>query len=174
MPGLNMSRQAPFSSAQCAPRLPIVTPAASGCNVRADERVAASAAGGVDSTHVAEVGGTMSFERSRRQFLKRSAVLMGLSAATLLRSAGAEERFVEAATTFGRVRGADAGGIMTFKGIPYGASTAGAARFRPPANPAAWTGVRDALAYGPSAPQREPGVARTESALGVAAANLPS
>jgi len=116
----------------------------------------------------------MSLERSRRAFLKQSAVLTALSAGTLWRSGFAQQpRYVEAATTLGRVRGVDAGGIKTFKGIPYGASTAGAARFRPPADPAAWTGVRDALAYGPSAPQREPGVARAESGLGVAAANLP-
>jgi para-nitrobenzyl esterase len=115
----------------------------------------------------------MSFERSRREFLKQGAVLTALSAATWWRPASAQGGSVEAATAFGRVRGVDSGGIKTFKGIPYGASTAGAARFRPPANPAAWTGVRDALAYGPSAPQREPGAARTESATGVAAAGLP-
>jgi para-nitrobenzyl esterase len=115
----------------------------------------------------------MSFERSRREFLKRSAALTALSAGVLWRPASGQERSIEAVTTFGRVRGVDAGGIKIFKGIPYGGSTAGAGRFRPPGNPAAWTGVRDALAYGPSAPQREPGVARTESALGVAARNLP-
>jgi para-nitrobenzyl esterase len=116
----------------------------------------------------------MSFERSRRAFLKQSALLAALSAGTSWRSGFAQQSsYVEAATTSGRIRGVDAGGIKTFKGIPYGASTAGSARFRPPADPAAWTGVRDALAYGPSAPQREPGVARTESGLGVAAANLP-
>ena len=117
----------------------------------------------------------MSFERSRREFLKQSAVLGALSAGTLWRSGlrAQQPRYVEAATTSGRVRGLDAGGIKTFKGIPYGASTAGTARFRPPASPAAWTGIRDAVGYGPSAPQQEPGVARGESAFGVAAANLP-
>ena len=116
----------------------------------------------------------MSHERSRREFLKQSAALTALSAGAWWRPGAAQElRHVEAETTFGRVRGVDEGGIKTFKGIPYGASTAGAGRFRRPAHPAAWTGVRDALAYGPSAPQREPGAARTDSGLAVAAANLP-
>ena len=74
----------------------------------------------------------------------------------------------------GAIRGIDAAGIKVFKGIPYGASTAGKNRFMPPAEPAKWTGVRDALAYGPSAPQREPGVGRNASPLAVAAAGLPA
>jgi para-nitrobenzyl esterase len=116
----------------------------------------------------------MSFERSRREFLRTSAILTALSAGGVWRPSVAQEaRYVEAATTFGRVRGVDANGIKTFKGIPYGASTAGAGRFRPPTDPAAWRGVRDALAYGPSAPQREPGAARASSELAVAAAGLP-
>jgi para-nitrobenzyl esterase len=81
--------------------------------------------------------------------------------------------FVEAQTVFGRVRGADLGGIKTFKGIPYGASTAGRNRFMPPRDPIAWTGVRDALEYGPSAPQREPGVQAAPGQLSVASAGLP-
>ena len=66
-------------------------------------------------------------------------------------SAAASEPIVD--TTYGKVRGAIADGIYTFKGIPYGASTAGAGRFKLPARPAAWEGVRDALVYGNRAPQ---------------------
>ena len=56
-----------------------------------------------------------------------------------------------ARTTFGRVRGAAEGPVLSFKGIRYGAPTE---RFMPPREPAQWRGVREALAYGPACPQR--------------------
>ncbi|SDH50529.1 para-nitrobenzyl esterase [Dyadobacter soli] len=57
-------------------------------------------------------------------------------------------------TTYGKVRGYVHGEIYNFKGIPYGATTAGKARFMPPSKPAAWTGIRDTLTYGPVCPQK--------------------
>ncbi|MGC2331249.1 MAG: carboxylesterase family protein [Candidatus Acidiferrales bacterium] len=60
-------------------------------------------------------------------------------------------------TTAGKIRGVTVKGIHAFKGIPYGASTAGKNRFMPPAKPERWSGVREALEYGHSAPQTIPG-----------------
>ena len=64
---------------------------------------------------------------------------------------GALQPVVE--TSNGKVRGVTGAGVSIFRGIPYGASTAGQNRFMPPVAAQPWTGVRDAFDYGPSAPQ---------------------
>jgi para-nitrobenzyl esterase len=56
-------------------------------------------------------------------------------------------------TRAGKIRGALRDGVLTFKGIPYGAATGEAARWLPPKPMAAWMAVRTALAYGPVCPQ---------------------
>lgn len=66
------------------------------------------------------------------------------------------EDIAVADTQYGKVRGYIYKDIVTFKGIPYGASTAGANRFMPPQEPEPWDGVRLALNYGDMAPQPIP------------------
>jgi para-nitrobenzyl esterase len=87
--------------------------------------------------------------------MRRRDALVGMAASSLLlpaRRARAAEAPV-ARTSHGPVRGELDGGISVFRGIPYGADT-GPRRFQPPAPPQPWRDVREALAYGPSAPQR--------------------
>ena len=92
---------------------------------------------------------------NRRTFLRNASALLAASQASpLLRLAmAADSDSIIGETSSGKVRGTVAGDIKIFKGIPYGAHTAGKNRFMPPRKPEAWTGVRDALAYGPTAPQ---------------------
>src|ERR1700712_3393757 len=63
---------------------------------------------------------------------------------------------VIAETIFGKIRGVENRGIKIFKCIPYGADTSGKNRFMAPQDPDKWTGVRDALEFGHSAPQSAP------------------
>jgi para-nitrobenzyl esterase len=55
-------------------------------------------------------------------------------------------------TQYGEVRGSVADGVHTFKGIPYAAPPFGANRLRPPQPVESWSGVRDALTFGPMPP----------------------
>ena len=105
-------------------------------------------------------GAGNSFAPSRRAFLKQSSLLVAAAGAGglgLARAASgqtaASALFVVTETTCGKVQGMNLGGINTFKGIPYGASTAGKNRFMPPKKPASWSGIRDAFEFGQISPQ---------------------
>ncbi|RAW00822.1 carboxylesterase/lipase family protein [Pseudochryseolinea flava] len=103
---------------------------------------------------------------NRRSFIKKSGLTsIGLGAVSPVlkkaRCSGhahasivarADHAVVE--TTAGKIRGYQDHGIFTFKGIPYAATTALQNRFSPPKSVTPWTGIRDALAYGPICPQR--------------------
>ncbi|OQR65599.1 carboxylesterase [Streptomyces maremycinicus] len=60
---------------------------------------------------------------------------------------------VTVVTRDGSLLGAGNGGIAAFKGIPYAAPPVGSNRFQPPRPVEPWTGTRDALSYGPTAPK---------------------
>ncbi|HLK48931.1 MAG TPA: carboxylesterase family protein [Bryobacteraceae bacterium] len=59
-------------------------------------------------------------------------------------------------TTAGKVRGIVNNGVHVFRGIAYGATTAGANRFLPARKPESWSGVRNAFENGHTAAQVMP------------------
>jgi carboxylesterase type B len=56
-------------------------------------------------------------------------------------------------TRAGKLRGAASSGIAAFKGVQFAAPPFGANRLRAPQPVQPWDGVRDALRFGPKAPQ---------------------
>jgi len=105
----------------------------------------------------------------RRSFLTRSVAAAGLLGANTSKIFAAAAKLDNDAktgpvvdTTAGKVRGFEKPGVYTFRGVPYGASTAGDMRFMPAAKPKPWTGVRDAMEFGLKSPQGPSGL-RPES-----------
>ena len=112
---------------------------------------------------------------SRRQLIKGATAAMGIGAARVLLpdqafSSSTAEHFPTtpasisdtvaasdsspiANTSAGRVRGYTRKGIYTFKGIPYGDTTAGENRFMPPKEPKPWMGIRSSMHFGYVCPQ---------------------
>ena len=58
-----------------------------------------------------------------------------------------------ASTKYGKVRGFVDGGVLTFKGVPYGQNTGGENRWLPAKEPKPWQGEYPALIYGANCPQ---------------------
>jgi len=58
-----------------------------------------------------------------------------------------------AQTNYGKVKGYEFNGVKIFRGIPYGANTAGENRFMPPQKPKAWSEIKDCTKNGPRSPQ---------------------
>mgnify|MGYP002633626896 CR=1 FL=1 len=94
---------------------------------------------------------------ARRQFLK-SSLLAGSGCLASLQGFAQDARSATTSdivkTTKGQVQGLRlSGGVQAFYGVPYGASTAAANRFKKAGPVAAWSGVRDAAAMGNRCPQ---------------------
>ena len=86
-----------------------------------------------------------SYIADRRHFI--AGVGAALAAPSLVRAQRGPE-FITVETSQGRLRGRRVGGVDVFKGVPYGATVSGAARFRPARPAPSWAGVRDALSLG--------------------------
>ncbi len=89
-----------------------------------------------------------------RRAVMRTAALLSLGLITPGRARAEAPRpsaIVETAS--GKAQGYVTDGVSTYKGIPYGADTSGRNRFLTPRPPVPWVGVRNALAFGPTAPQ---------------------
>jgi len=94
---------------------------------------------------------------NRRKFLAHGTAAAGVLTGALKSSLGAEPKsgaIVD--TSAGKIRGLVIDKVNAFKGIPYGASTAGDRRFLPPVRPEAWIGIKDTITWGPEAPQVSP------------------
>jgi para-nitrobenzyl esterase len=57
-------------------------------------------------------------------------------------------------TRHGRLRGVAEGGVLVFRGVRYARAAEGELRWRAPAQPESWAGVRDSATSAPPAPQR--------------------
>jgi len=96
----------------------------------------------------------------RRSFLGRGtaaagAIMGATKVLTAARSGPSEGPVVE--TNAGKIRGVVIDKVYAFKGVPYGASTAGAGRFMPPAKPQPWTDIKETTRVGLRSPQ-QPGM----------------
>jgi para-nitrobenzyl esterase len=95
----------------------------------------------------------------RRSFIGQGAVAAGVLTGGVFNKAMAAAKnegssggpLVETAS--GKIRGSVVNKIYAFRGVPYGASTAGAGRFMPPAKPQPWTGVKETIELGIRSPQ---------------------
>jgi para-nitrobenzyl esterase len=77
-----------------------------------------------------------------------------VKAATNAAASCSTPRSAVAKTQYGKVRGYVEDGVLTFKGVPYGADTGGENRWLPAKPPKSWDGEYPTLIYGANCPQR--------------------
>src|SRR5215510_8289053 len=80
-------------------------------------------------------------------------ILAAAAAAFALAAAGQAAAADTATVAQGKLHGATAGQVTSFKGVPFAAPPVGELRWKPPAAAPAWTGVREATAFGPACMQ---------------------
>jgi para-nitrobenzyl esterase len=88
---------------------------------------------------------------------RRFGVLLCLAAGLIGVQAAVAQTAAEppqVSTASGQVEGVRAGGMLSFKGLPYAAPPVGELRWRAPQPAAAWSGVRQAAAYGTACLQK--------------------
>ena len=97
---------------------------------------------------------------NRRNFLVHGTAAAGFFAGAATRSLADPKSNAKTGATVetsaGKIRGLVIERVNAFKGIPYGASTAGERRFLPPIKAEAWTGIKDTIEWGSEAPQVDP------------------
>src|SRR5512142_2785227 len=77
-----------------------------------------------------------------------------VKAAPAVRASCSTPRSAVAKTQYGKVRGYVEDGVLTFKGVPYGANTGGENRWLPAQPVKPWDGELPTLTYGANCPQR--------------------
>jgi para-nitrobenzyl esterase len=108
---------------------------------------------------------------TRREFLRQSGLIVAASGFSW--PALAQGDSVVAETTYGRVRGVEVN-ASSFQGHSIRRQHHGKESLHAAGGPGEMERRRDALTYGSSAPQSEPGARRATSAIAVAAAGLPA
>lgn len=88
---------------------------------------------------------------TRRRLVHAAALSAGVAGTSKTGWSASGSPLVE--TGYGKVRGRIENGISVFKGLRYGASTAGKNRFLPPRPTTPWTGIVEASEYAASAVQ---------------------
>lgn len=85
--------------------------------------------------------------------LNRAALMLGLLSFGMSLACASETPIAK--TKEGQLRGEKLvdRDVFVFRGVHYGQSTAGAARFKAPARVAKWDGIKEAVKFGPTCPQ---------------------